>query len=236
MVVMNRLLFLLAYPLAGQITATCTAPGTSATVTVVDAQHPSVYIRIEPAADGHTTPLTFPAPGFDIATMQVGPVQSGSAVTLTAAPGKWLAYYFQNSPYVQGAAKPFLCISGPPANPTPPPTPITGSAGPQGPPGPMGPTGATGAQGPTGPTGPAGAGQPGAAWPGITSGLGIALAAVPGQPIIVGMDQFVLWVRRRDLTSAPTLGVGCVDGDSWADTAAWCACVRKDTWRCVRWQ
>jgi len=112
------LAFLLACPVFGQIQVSCPAPGTSATVTVVDPQHPNIFVRIEPAADGHTMPLKFPAPGFDIATMQAGPVQSGVSATLATTPGKWLAYYFQDSPYVQGSSKPFECISGPP---TPPP-------------------------------------------------------------------------------------------------------------------
>jgi hypothetical protein len=193
----TRLLFILAAcPLAAQISVTCPAPGNLATVSVTDSTHPIIYIRIEPAPDGHTIPATFPAPGFDIATMQTAPVPSGATVTLATTPGKWLTYYFQNSPYIQGSAKPFDCIAGPPSNPTPTPSPT--------------PTPGT---------------------PVVEPGAGMMLVGS-----VLGVDQAFVWVRRRDLTAAPVPGVTqCNDGDTWADDVNLCACVRKDTWKCLRW-
>ncbi len=112
----------LAFPLCAQLTVTCPAPGTVAILTWSDPAHPSVFARIEPNLDGRTTPHSFPAPGFEFATMQAGPTTTGTA-TFPTKPGPWIAYYFQNSPYVESKAEPFQCEPGPPSPPTPTPTP-----------------------------------------------------------------------------------------------------------------
>lgn len=117
------LALLAALPAFGQIQATCPAPGTTAIITWTDNTTPSVYVRVEPNPDNKQEPHKFPAPGFDITKDQIGPVTIGTATFSAMSPGPWLAYYFQNEPYVQSkTVKTFTCAA-PIVGPTlPPPT------------------------------------------------------------------------------------------------------------------
>lgn len=122
---MKWLIALLAIPVCAQPSITCTAPVAAVTWTANPA-YPQVYLRIEPNPDGRTSPHPYPAPGFTSA-MQVGPVNGGT-FNLPATTGPWLAYAFQNSPYVEFPAVQFTCAAAPtpPPTPTPGPTPTAG--------------------------------------------------------------------------------------------------------------
>jgi hypothetical protein len=122
-------MLLFALPTLAQITVTCPAPGTVAVVSGIGPCIGGCYVRVEPNPDNKQEPHKFPAPGFDITKDQVGPVTIGTATFTAMSPGPWLAYYFQNEPYVQSkTVATFTCAEAivglPPPPTTPSPVPI----------------------------------------------------------------------------------------------------------------
>lgn len=121
---MKLALFLLAYPLFGQLSVSCPVPGTVATLTWSDPAHPSVILRVEDNPDGKTEAHSYAVSKATLHLVQSDIVATGGTVTLSTAPGPKLAYaispngqpYFQSSPAVV-----FQCIAGPPSPPTPGP-------------------------------------------------------------------------------------------------------------------
>lgn len=95
--------------------------GNTATVSGITQCIGGCFVRVEPNLDNKQEPHIFPAPGFVITEDQVGPVSTNSVTFTSMRAGPWLAYYFQNTPYIQFKSVNFICTTSPVNPPIPPP-------------------------------------------------------------------------------------------------------------------
>lgn len=112
----RRLILFFPLSLSAQLTVSCI--DNTAIVSGITQCNGSCFVRVEPNPDNKQEPHKFPAPGFIQAEDQIGPITSNTVTFIAMRPGPWLAYYFQNVPYLQFKSVNFTCTTSPVNPPT----------------------------------------------------------------------------------------------------------------------